>query len=124
MDRPLSTSSSREPALPVGFPWALILAIAAVACVEIVFRSAEPRALIPYDLGRLEYEATAQFLEIYGPAEVSIIGSSRAREGIAVPVLADRLTSALRGDVPIVVKTVRGSFHLCNGLVFVNRQVL
>ncbi len=101
MDRPSSISNSNQPALLSGFPWAFILALIIVACVESAFRFAEPRALIPYNIGEVEYEATAQLLEAYGPAEISFIGSSRTRECIDAPIVSERLESALSRPVSV-----------------------
>ncbi|MFQ5490587.1 MAG: hypothetical protein ACE5GE_07685, partial [Phycisphaerae bacterium] len=44
--------------------------------------------LIPYAMGSLEYHGVADHLEVAGPAQVCVIGSSRAREAIVPPRMA------------------------------------
>lgn len=95
---PSSTSSS-DPGrgVPrVGIPWALLGAVLAVGLVEIGVRVVEPRALLPYDSGENEYFAAARHIEVYGAAEISVVGSSRTKEGIHVPELASRLGAEVR----------------------------
>lgn len=101
MERLSSTSSSSGRPLPGGFPWAFVCALVVVACVELGFRWMEPALVIPYRLGALEYSAVAGFLESYGPAEVSVIGSSRARQGILVPELSGLLEGELGRRVEV-----------------------
>lgn len=91
MVRPSSTSNSEpEAPLPGGFPWAFALAVGVVLLVELCFRQLPADVATPYKLGRREYYAAATLIEFAPPADICLIGSSRCREAISIPLLAQR----------------------------------
>lgn len=103
-----STFSSEERPLPTGPPWALGLALVLLAIVELALRQIPVSDLIPYDNGATEYHAVARFLETVGPAEISVIGSSRAREAIVASEVS-RLCQARLG------RSVSVANYACSG---------
>ena len=90
MDRRSSTSSSDPRRTASGVPWALLLALAMLGLVELGMRLADPAAMIPYRIGKQEYQALHDHLHAFGAAEVCFVGSSRAREAIVVPLVRQR----------------------------------
>ncbi len=76
-----------------GFPWALALAVALVAGVELFVRRFEPRDLIAYETGVPERYAARYHIQSYGAPEVSFVGSSRVHMGILCPVVSEELAA-------------------------------
>ncbi|MEM7229199.1 MAG: hypothetical protein AAF432_10330 [Planctomycetota bacterium] len=66
-------------------PWAFLVALAVIALIEVSLRFAPLDALIPYTTGIVEYESAAHYVQDIAPADICIIGSSRAREAIMSP---------------------------------------
>ena len=87
MDKHSYTSSSKTTARRPSVPWAFLMALAILACVEIATRLAPPTKVIPYRFLLEEYRAVSSYLDVVGPAEISFVGSSRTRDGINLPVL-------------------------------------
>lgn len=86
-----SSTSSSEPVRLSGAPWAFLSALAIVAAVECGAHWIDPVELIPYELGQVEYQAVRLSADYLGVADVAVIGSSRAREGLVAPVLSATL---------------------------------
>jgi len=83
-------------------PWALLTAVAILVAAEAAVRAQEPSTLIPYEnTGRNAYSALRDYLDAYGPAEVSFVGSSRGREAIVVPEVRRLLEESLGRDVRV-----------------------
>jgi hypothetical protein len=69
-------------------PCATGVALALLLGLELAVRWVHPSGTVPYSLeGVGEYRSLAPELEAFGPARVSIVGSSRAREGLLLPLL-------------------------------------
>lgn len=69
-------------------PWAFLGALFLFLACELGVRAAPARAVVPYlSTGRSTYPAIRHFVEEEGPAEIAVIGSSRARESMAAPEL-------------------------------------
>jgi len=83
-----------------GFPWAFVVSLVVLAFVELGVRQLPVCSLIPYRSDETQYEAVADYLDLSGPADVCIVGSSRAREAVIpeeVAMLCDQEgASALR----------------------------
>jgi hypothetical protein len=90
-----------EPHLPRRFPAAALVALGIVAAVELVFRAIPPQWIIPRESGEIEYYTSRYAIDAFGPAEVSIVGSSRAKAGIVLPELHASLRS--RRGAPVTV---------------------
>ncbi|MCA9243554.1 MAG: hypothetical protein KDA32_06345 [Phycisphaerales bacterium] len=101
MATPSSTSSSELAQLCGGPPWALFGAIALLAVVEVGVRLAPPEIAIPHQSGGTEYHTARCYLDAFGPAEISLFGTSRTRNGISVPELKARLEAACQADAAI-----------------------
>lgn len=84
MARPSSTSGSRRSRRTGRFPWALLGALVIVAAVEFTLQSVAPLDLFPYWNGAAEYPAAALAIDRKGPADICIVGASRARDGLLV----------------------------------------
>jgi hypothetical protein len=84
MARPSSTSGSRRSRRTGRFPWALAGALLIVAVVEVTLQFAAPLERFPYWNGAAEYPAAALAIDRRGPADVCIVGASRARDGLLV----------------------------------------
>ena len=83
-----SISSSDPKSLPRAFLLALLLFL----MLETGLRFVDPRHLIPYNENfPFEHYAVRYYLETAGPADISFIGSSRIREAVHLPTLADLL---------------------------------
>jgi hypothetical protein len=64
------------------------VALAFLVALELAVRWVHPSGTVPYSVEGLgEYRALGPELEAFGPARVSIVGSSRAREGLLLPLL-------------------------------------
>lgn len=72
-------------------PWALLLAVFILIGVEIALRASGWPKKIPYALELDEYFAVAAAIEKYPMPDIVVVGSSRAREGLDIPVLRDQL---------------------------------
>lgn len=81
MAKPSSTSSSRT------LPWALIGALVLIGGFEGGLRILQPDGEVHYALAPQEYTFFARHLVLDGSADVIVLGSSRAREGVAMPKL-------------------------------------
>lgn len=88
MEKPSSTSNSSTLSPSGGFPWSLLIALVVLAMVELGVRQLPEAALIPYRNDETQYEAVADYLAVSGPADVCIVGSSRAREAVVADELA------------------------------------
>ncbi len=93
-----STSNSELAHLSAGGPWALLGALALLALVEIGVRAAPAEAMIPHESGGTEYHTARCHLDAFGPAEISLFGTSRTRNGVSVPALRARLEAARMAD--------------------------
>ncbi|MCL4210478.1 MAG: hypothetical protein KJZ68_07425 [Phycisphaerales bacterium] len=97
-----STSSSEQPFDVGAAPWALVAALLVVLACEGAVRVAPSRWVIPYvNAGDSTYPAVRHFIEKDGPAEVAVVGSSRARESIAAPDLRAACEAALGRTVTV-----------------------
>lgn len=77
-------------------PWAFLCALLVFLACELAVRAAPARAVVPYlSTGRSTYPAVRHFVEKDGPAEVAVVGSSRARESVAAPELRAACETAL-----------------------------
>lgn len=102
MTHPSSTSSSEAPFDVGRVPWALLIAVALLVLVEVAVRVQEPSELIPYEnTGRNSYGAIRHHLESYGAADVAFLGSSRGREAVVIPDIAERLRGLLGREVRV-----------------------
>jgi predicted nucleic acid-binding protein len=104
-----STSSSEAAVRAARIPWALVIAVGVVLLVELLIRGAEPRHLISYQYGEDEYYAAANHLDAYGPADIVFLGSSRTKEGIAVPEVTAALEAAGYGDLTVANYSAAGA---------------
>jgi hypothetical protein len=77
-----------------GFPWAMLWAIVLLASVDVALRVADPRKVIPYELGKREHPAVAAYIDAFGPADVCFVGSSHTREGILAGEIEKRCNRA------------------------------
>lgn len=68
-------------------PWAFVFSLLILVGFEIWLHVSHWPKKIPYRLDLDEYYAVAATLDRHDPADITIIGSSRARESIDVPVL-------------------------------------
>ena len=104
-----STSSSerRESRLP----YATGVALALLLVLELAVRWLHPSGTVPYTVdGQGEYRALGPEIEAFGPARVSIVGSSRVREALLLPLLHQLLEDEL-GTAPSVASYAIGGAH-------------
>lgn len=85
--------------------------------VEVVVRQLPVSALIPYRGGETEYVGVAALLDVFGPADICIVGSSRAHEGV-VPAEMARLAQEQVGH-PVTVAN-----YACSGATAVEIKAL
>jgi hypothetical protein len=109
VDSPSSTSSFDETSLRAGKPWGLFGALLIIALVECVFRLLPTSTLIPYELGIVEYQAAASVVQAEGPADVAIVGNSRAREGVFVPDLRRLLQERAQRELRVSNYSIGGA---------------
>ncbi len=109
-----SISSSDSLLKQFTIPWAFLLSIGIFALVEIYLHTRDPHTLIAYpqlaaaDDQTVTYKAVREYIELDGPAEIALIGSSQMREGVSMPYLIDQLKS--RGVTNSVANySVRGA---------------
>jgi hypothetical protein len=91
-------------------PWALIGAVLIVLLVEGVVRYTRWPKVLPYEMGRMEYVVAAEQIARAGAAEVSIVGSSRTRESLIVPLMARRLSDAAGRRVTVASYACSGAY--------------
>lgn len=91
-------------------PWALIGAIVIVLLAELALRQSHWPKILPYDKERMEYYVAAEQIDRAGPAEVSIVGSSRTRESLVVPEMAKRLSVAAGRRVSVASYACSGAY--------------
>jgi hypothetical protein len=91
------------------FPRAFVLAMLIVAGVEVWLHVSHWPKKMPYDLGLDEYHAALANLDKYGPADVSILGSSRARESIDLPQLRGIVRRAAGKNLSVANYAVSGA---------------
>lgn len=96
---PSSTSSSELTRCGTGFPTAVALAVAIVLAVEIVLRMLPASALLGYGDGLGAYYEVRHTIERQGAAEVAILGESRAREALLMPMFDDLCERSLGREV-------------------------
>lgn len=96
-----STSSFENNRVPPGVPKAFLLSLVFIAIVELCIRFAGPSRMNPYEVGDHEYDAVAAWLAEVGPAEVSILGTSREREALALPILRTSLEKELGRPISV-----------------------
>ena len=96
-----STSSSRIPAQGRRLPTALLLSLVILLIVEVWLRLAPPRTALLYALGPQEYWALQHHVDTFGPADVCMVGSSRAREAFVAPELARLLREGRQEPVRV-----------------------
>jgi len=113
-----SSTSNSDLARAGGPPRALLLALVLLGAVELGFRLADPREMIAYELGEQEYHAVKLWAERIGSPELAVIGSSRAREAIDAPALAERLGARLGRRVSV------GNFACAGGTAEESQAVL
>ena len=99
-----STSSSERRR---GFPWGGLWCVAFFLAAELVFRFLPTSFFLTFDQHDYDLDETADYsamqlaLDLLPAPEVAIIGTSRARESIQSPVLAERLSAELHRDVTV-----------------------
>ena len=98
---PSSTSNSENHREPFRFPWALLMAVGILVVVEVLFRRVLFHNRVIYHAGAREYLLAAEQLKSPGPANVCFVGSSRARESIAVPEVKGLLVAKGFGDTTV-----------------------
>lgn len=98
-----------RPHAPLGKPWALLIALAIVAVVEIVLHTFDPMKLIAYASDEGQYHAVRDIVEAKGPAEVALVGSSQMREGVVMPMLKAELETKLGRPVHVANYATRGA---------------
>ena len=91
-------------------PWALLGAIFIVLLAEGVLRYSRWPKILPYEMGRMEYVVAAEQIARAGAAEVSIVGSSRTRESLIVPLMASRLSDAAGRKVTVASYACSGAY--------------
>lgn len=105
----LSSTSNSKPVLERSrIPWAFILAILVLVCLEFFLRMLPQNLLLGYGRGYAQYWEVLHHLEEFGPADVGILGSSRAREAILIPLIGDWYEGKLG-------RKVRVSNYACAG---------
>ena len=104
-----------------GFPWAFAGAILILLLVEYSIRAADPKSVIPYQLGEQEHHAVAAYLDAVGPADVCFIGSSHTREGVIVGELQKRCR---RAGLPVEVANYGVSGARADGAELVANRIL
>jgi hypothetical protein len=83
----------------------------ALAAVELAAHRAHPSGTVPYSLeGPAEYRALDPELEAFGAARVSVVGSSRTREALVLPLLRLLLAQELPAP-PSVASYAIGGAH-------------
>ena len=107
MARSLSTSSSENAG---GLPIALFLALALVVAFEVALRVSGWPHTWPYDMGRMEYSINVAEIARDGGAEVSIVGSSRTRESLIVPLMSSELSKNLGRPVKVASYAESGAY--------------
>jgi hypothetical protein len=90
-------------------PWALLLSLLILAGFELAIHLVHWPRHMPYELGLGEYYAVAATLDQHGPAEVTVIGSSRAREGFDMPLLRSEIDRMTRKRVVVANYAVGGA---------------
>jgi hypothetical protein len=95
------TRDARATGPAAGVPWGLGGALLILLLVELVLRSADPKALVEYGLGEQEHRAVAAYIETLGPADVCFVGSSHTREGILAAEVRKRCERAGLGFVEV-----------------------
>ena len=116
MDARSSTSnseSSGERASARGsarIPWALIGAILMVIGADGFLRWSNWPTVLPYEMGRMEYYVAAEQIDRSGPAEVSVVGSSRTRESLVIPEMSRRLSAAVGRKVNVASYACSGAY--------------
>lgn len=96
-----STSSSELTRPGRAFPRALAAAVAVVLAVEIALRLLPAPTFTGYGQGLGSYYEIRHAIETDGPAGVAVVGSSRGRESLVMPDLAERLASAGSGALRV-----------------------
>jgi hypothetical protein len=103
-----STSSSERRARRL--PWATGVALALLLALELAVRWVHPSGTVPYTVEGLgEYRALGPELEAFGPARVSIVGSSRVREGLLLPLLRRELERELGAALSVASYAMGGA---------------
>ena len=103
-----SSSTSSSERRTRGLPYATGVALALLLALELAVRWVHPSGTVPYTVDGLgEYRALAPELEAFGPARVSVVGSSRVREGLLLPLLHRHLERKL-GAAPSVASYAMG----------------
>lgn len=106
MDEPLFISNSElstetESASRRAVVWTMIALIACLLLGEVALRiTGWPRA-VPYELGGEEYNAVAGVMNRGDVPEIMVVGSSRARESVVLPLLKSRLSERMGRDVVV-----------------------
>ena len=93
----------------LGFPWALVLAVAMVAALEVFLHTRNPMSLIAYASDEGMYHAVKDTVAAQGAAEVALVGSSQMREGVVMPTLIVQLEKKLGRPVHVANYAVRGA---------------
>jgi len=108
-DRVSSSAAAVAPFWRRDLPWGLIGALLLLGCAELVLRVNHPDGSVPYGMKEQAYRSIPHELDRTGAGTVSILGSSRAREGVSMPTLA----SMLRGPAGRPVRV--GNYALTGG---------
>lgn len=105
----LSISSFDPKPRANGFLWVVIVVGATLVAVETGLRLLVPMDAVPYQNGAQEYRVVRADLKAMGAADVSIIGSSRAREGILAPTIREMLAPNLGDDLRVANYAISGA---------------
>jgi len=109
MARRSSISSSEKSFPGPGRPWAVIGAVALVVLVEVVLRLVPDAHLLGYGRGVATYHDIRHTIEQLGPADVSILGTSRGREAVDLPYLRARVADTTGQEITVASYTSPGS---------------
>jgi hypothetical protein len=89
-------------------PWGLVCCLVLLLAFEGFVRGLRPGGAVPYAFSEQEYRSIPAELQRVGAAEVAIVGSSRAREAIALPELAADLEERAGRKVTVASYAVAG----------------
>lgn len=83
-------------------PYALLLAVAIVIAFELFLRVVPREKLIAYASDYGQYQAVRDYIDLHGPADVALVGSSQVREGVHMPTLIESLKQQEGDAAPTV----------------------
>lgn len=91
-----------------GMPYALLMAVAIVIAFEVFLRVLPREKLIAYASDYGQYQAVRDTIDLKGPAEVALVGSSQVREGVSMPTLNEALEQQLGHKPDVANYALRG----------------